>query len=52
MNKIINFDLLSSPANWVIIFLILYFVALLAQVLYQASRGQSLVPFPSIAASQ
>ena len=30
MGEIINFDLLSSPVNWIIVFLILYFLALLS----------------------
>lgn len=28
MEKIVNLDLLLSPMNWVIVFLILYFLAL------------------------
>lgn len=28
MDKIVNLDLLLSPLNWVIVFLILYFLAL------------------------
>lgn len=47
MNAIINLDLLSHPANWVIIFLTLYLLALLAKMLHDAaSRGVSPIPFP------
>lgn len=47
MDGFINFRLLSHPANWLIIFLTLYFVALLAKVVYTAaSTGQSPVPLP------
>jgi hypothetical protein len=31
MNNFVNFDVLSNPLNWVIVFLILYFLALLTQ---------------------
>lgn len=45
MDKIINFQLLANPANWLIIFLIAYLSALLANMVYTAATtGQ--VPFP------
>lgn len=47
MSKIINLELLSHPANWVIIFLTLYFVALLAKTVSDAVyHGVSPVPTP------
>jgi hypothetical protein len=39
MNNIINFDLLSDPLNWVIVFLILYFLALATQYVAQSLSG-------------
>jgi hypothetical protein len=46
MDRIINFNILSSPANWVIIFFVLYLVALIGQVLYQASKNASVIQLP------
>jgi hypothetical protein len=47
MGNIINFALLSHPVNWVIIFLTLYLVVLLAKVLHDAAqRGVSPIPNP------
>lgn len=37
MDRIVNLDLLSNPANWVIVFLILYVAALSVKVLFQAA---------------
>ena len=49
MENIINLKLLSNPINWVIIFLTLYFVALLVQMIYTASTtGQTPIPLPNI----
>lgn len=49
MNSIVNFSLLSHPANWIIIFLTLYLVALLAKLLYGAiTSGVSPIPLPNI----
>jgi hypothetical protein len=31
MEKVVNLDLLLSPLNWIIVFLILYFLALISQ---------------------
>lgn len=39
MNNIINWNILSSPANWLIIFLVLYLLGLLAHVLYEAAAN-------------
>ena len=30
MNNIVNFDVLAEPLNWVIVFLVLYFLALIS----------------------
>ena len=46
MEKIINFNLLSNPANWVIIFFVLYLCALIAQVLFNASQGKTVLSLP------
>ena len=39
MDRIINFNILANPLNWVIIFLILYLTALIAKVIYGASTN-------------
>lgn len=31
MDNVVNFELLSDPLNWLIVFLILYFLALMTQ---------------------
>jgi hypothetical protein len=46
MDRIINFNLLSNPANWIIIFLVLYLAALIAHVLFSASQGASALQLP------
>jgi len=30
LNNIVNFDVLAEPLNWVIVFLVLYFLALIS----------------------
>jgi hypothetical protein len=30
LNNIVNFDVLTEPLNWVIVFLVLYFLALIS----------------------
>ena len=39
MDRLINWNIISNPANWIIIFLVLYFLALLAKVVYDASAS-------------
>ena len=46
MDRVINFNILSNPANWIIIFLVLYLVALFASVMFRAAQGASPLPFP------
>lgn len=49
MDKIINWQLIFHPVNWLIIFLVLYFCALLAKLIYDsATTGQSPIPFPNV----
>lgn len=49
MDKIINLDLLSHPANWLIIFLVLYLAALIAKMLHDAAvSGISPIPNPLV----
>lgn len=45
MDEIINFRLLAHPANWIIIFLIAYLSAMLANIVYTAAKTGK-VPFP------
>jgi len=45
MDRVINWDLLSNPFNWVIIFAVLYLSALIATVLARAAQqGTPLAP--------
>ena len=46
MDNIINFDLISDWLNWIIVFLVLYLWAVVAQVLYNASQGNTIISFP------
>lgn len=46
MDRLINFNILSNPANWVIIFLVLYLVALIANVLFKAASQGAPLPLP------
>ena len=39
MEHVVNWDLISDPRNWVIVFLTLYLVALVAHMLYSAAGG-------------
>jgi len=45
MDNFINVRLLAHPANWIIIFLIAYLSAMLANVVYTAATTGK-VPFP------
>lgn len=47
MDKILNWDLISNPANWLIVFLVLYMVALMAHII-AASAGGAPILFPNI----
>ena len=45
----LNIRLLAHPANWIIIFLVLYLCALCAHVVFTAATtGQSPIPFPGV----
>lgn len=47
MEHVVNFSLLARPTNWIIILVILFLVALIANVLYTAATtGQSPIPLP------
>lgn len=46
MDRVINFNILSNPANWVIIFLVLYLVALIVSVLFKAASQGAPLPLP------
>lgn len=46
MPHLINWNILSHPANWIIIFLILYLTALIAKVLVDASNGDTAISLP------
>jgi hypothetical protein len=37
MDKVINFELISNPFNWIIVLVILYFAALLAHMVSVAA---------------
>jgi hypothetical protein len=39
MDRVVNWELISNPANWLIVFVTLYLVALIAHLLYSASAG-------------
>lgn len=44
--RLINWNILGNPANWIIIFAVLYLVALVAKVLADAAQGQSVLQLP------
>jgi hypothetical protein len=47
MENIINFNILRNPANWVIIFFVLYLAALVAHVMFEAAfNGGSAIQLP------
>lgn len=46
MERIINPAIIGNPMNWVIIFFVLYLCALIAQVLYNASQGKTILSLP------
>jgi hypothetical protein len=46
MPRLINWNIVSNPANWIIIFAVLYLVALIAKVLFSASQGQTVISLP------
>jgi len=47
MDRVINFELISNPANWLIVFGVLYLVALIAHTLYEAAvNGNSPLQLP------
>jgi hypothetical protein len=48
MDKVINWELIKNPYNWVIVFLILYFVALLARIVMTAAEGGGPISFPQV----
>lgn len=46
MPRLINWNIIGNPANWVIIFFVLYLVALVAKVLVDASQGNTAISLP------
>jgi hypothetical protein len=48
MDRVINWELIQNPMNWVIIFLVLYFVALLARIVYTAATAGGPISIPEI----
>lgn len=44
--RLINWTILGNPANWIIIFLVLYLMALVAKVLLDASQGATPISLP------
>jgi hypothetical protein len=47
MDRVINFNILANPANWLIVFFVLYLVALIAQVLAEAATNGAPISLPS-----
>lgn len=43
---LINWNILSDPRNWIIIFLVLYVVALVVKVLFDAAQGNTVLQLP------
>ena len=46
MDRIVNWELISDPRNWVIVFIILYLVVLIAHTLYMAA-GSAPIALPA-----
>lgn len=46
MEHVVNWELISDPRNWVIVFIVLYLVALIAHVLYM-SAGSAPIQLPT-----
>jgi len=46
MDRVVNWELISDPRNWVIVFIVLYLVALIAHTLY-LSAGSAPIQLPS-----
>lgn len=47
MDRVINWAILANPANWLIVFFVLYLAALLAHILYQAAvNGNTAISLP------
>jgi hypothetical protein len=39
MEHVVNWELISNPYNWLIVFAVLYLVALIAKLVYSASSN-------------
>jgi hypothetical protein len=48
MDRVVNWELIKNPMNWVIIFLTLYFVALVGRIVFTAAEGGGPISFPSL----
>jgi hypothetical protein len=48
MERVVNWEILSNPYNWVIVFFVLYLVALIARVLDSASSNAPIKLPPGI----
>jgi hypothetical protein len=46
MDRVINWAIIGNPANWLIVFFVLYLVSLIAKVLYEATQGQTAISLP------
>lgn len=46
MDRVINWNILGNPANWLIVFMILYLVALIAHVLTNAAQNGAPIQLP------
>lgn len=46
MDRVINFNILANPANWLIVFFVLYLVALIAHVLTNAATNGAPIQLP------
>ena len=48
MESIVNTELLSNPANWIIIFIVLYLVALIMRVIIQSATTNPPISLPGL----
>lgn len=46
MDRVINWPLIGNPANWIIVFGILYLVALIAHVIVNAAQNGAPIQLP------
>lgn len=46
MDRVLNFNILGNPANWLIVFGVLYLVALIAHVIVNAAQNGAPIQLP------